>query len=956
MGISYNPAARQWNIVPERTDYNTTRPITSNVTIGLYPKVIPSKGTYISQEIKALEDLVKPTNLTIMLHPKDGVMWKDAGQLAEGIIRNNIAQANLPSSVTSSAISNSFLGANKTKEPLTGSVEWTWGPAYVNDFQLVDKRPGTATFEQLKQSALASFAKSIDDFTRNQELNGLEAYDKAVNETKNSVYSVVQSIIDNTRGGDYVKRREEIRNLVNSPLYENIPEIKTLGQNIENNFRSFYSTEKINQWDVRLGAREFDSDGYKEFNPDYYKEANPQLSQEWNNAVHNDDLDITQRYVNENAFLLQHYTNVGKPAGQRGNRAETTTASERYIEAKPTDADIQEVRKLQLGIDSESQSDRLLRIPEVSREWEKAKNGDPYWKQLAKENYLNVNKKDDFTALFRLSSRPEDQQIRFNYNANTGYGITELEDALNEAVGEKAAVEVKKFGALAQNVLKDTIDEMRKAKIKEQQLGLYKGIGTFSEIFNVNKELANSILGDSGVGGVLAFTSGGKAEETLEKQLQKVTGVNNNVTYNWQQWFDTQLKTKYNQAIELGMSDGEAKEQVEVEATFARNFIDKYLIPRFNASRSMDEFVEYMDVRQEEKNPFQTQDLMDAAKLVANLKANQYLNQLRNSPDRFFDANFYFNPTGNKAREAKYAEQANTINSDWEAAKRGDSYWAQQAYRFGIDVNDKAAFARLHFQVKGQAKGFDPAEDVLNAGKISDYIYTEILPALKTEVEKTGSIFGQFILPEEFADEVLQGLDPNDKTTWQEVLKKYGLEDFKGTLEELKEYIVETLRTGTAQEIREQIKYLNEKKQKPTQEVLGVTYIERPEDYSQGAPKADTELYKIFQSAGFQGTEDEFYENFFPDIDRSEQIALTKAGKNEALKTTGLKFGDPFESLTNIESFFETDDEQIKDKEEEDSTTKPSYFKIDTDEELPEKSKSGKGFLEEFTSMFKGFS
>jgi hypothetical protein len=31
---------------------------------------------------------------------------------------------------------------------------------------------------------------------------------------------------------------------------------------------------------------------------------------------------------------------------------------------------------------------------------------------------------------------------------------------------------------------------------------------------------------------------------------------------------------------------------------------------------------------------------------------------------------------------------------------------------------------------------FDPADDILNASKVSDYIYTQILPALKEEALK----------------------------------------------------------------------------------------------------------------------------------------------------------------------------------------------------------------------------
>jgi hypothetical protein len=86
----------------------------------------------------------------------------------------------------------------------------------------------------------------------------------------------------------------------------------------------------------------------------------------------------------------------------------------------------------------------------------------------------------------------------------------------------------------------------------------------------------------------------------------------------------------------------------------------------------------------------------------------------------------------------------------------------------------------LHFQLIGSlpeedlSKGikFDPADDILNASKVSDYIYTQILPALKEEALKSGTVFGQFITPEEFADEMLRGLDPNDKSTWDEVLKR----------------------------------------------------------------------------------------------------------------------------------------------------------------------------------------
>jgi hypothetical protein len=414
---------------------------------------------------------------------------------------------------------------------------------------------------------------------------------------------------------------------------------------------------------------------YGTFDPTYYKTQNPAVSQQWASAVANDDIDITQRY-GENGFYLQHYTTQGKPTGARGNKAEVTAAANQYLEDTPTDTDLQAARTLQLGVDTDTQTERLLNIPAVASEWEKAKRDDPYWKEQAKEKFLDVNKPDEFAALFRLSDRPEDQIVRLNYNANAGYGITELEDAIGEAVGEKATVDVKRFGALTQDVLKQTIDEMKKAKAREQEISMFKGFGAFGEIVDINKELSNSILGDSGVGGILSFTGGGKAQESLEKSLTGITGVNtNNTVYNWQKWFDETLKTKYDQNLELGYTTEEAKEQVKIEAGFAKEFVDKYLIPRFDQSKSMDEFVEYLDVRQSEQNPFQTQDIMNAAKLVADVRAQSYLDQLKATPGRYFDSNFYFSPTGDKAREGAYADQASTVATDWEAAKNGDEYW-----------------------------------------------------------------------------------------------------------------------------------------------------------------------------------------------------------------------------------------------------------------------------------------
>jgi len=701
----------------------------------------------------------------------------------------------------------------------------------------------------------------------------------AKNQRLNQIYDRTLAVASATKGGDYVAQRELLRQM-------DVPD-QTVKNNLLQDFKNFYRTEKLQQWNPALGAKP----QYGTFDPAYYKTTYPQVQQQWQSAVANDDIDVTERY-GENGYYLQHYTSQGKPAGYRGNAPEATQAASIYVERKPTDLDLQTVRDLQLGV-------------------------------------------------------------------SPGDKVTELESVVGETVGEKVQQDVKKFGALTQDALKQTIEEMKKAKAKENMLSLMGGFSGFKEIMDINKELSSSIMGDSGVGGVLAFTSKGNPEESLEKSLQNITGVRNNVTYNWQQWFDNQLKTRYQNDLELGYTTKEATENVKIDAEFARTFIDKYLMPRFNTARSMDEFAEYMDVSEEEQNPFQTQDMLNAVNMVADLRAKQYLDQLKNTGDRYFNSDFYFNPTGNQSKASAYSTQATTVANDWEAAKQGNAYWAQQAYRFGIDINNKDQFARMHFQVKGQGRGYDASEDILTADKVTNYITSNILPALKTEVLKQGTVFGQFVTPEEFADEMLVGLDPNDKTKWNEVLEKYGLTEFKGSMDELRQYIIETIRTGSAKDIREQIKYLNERKEKPTQEILGLTYIERPEDYKTNQAKAQTELYKTFQSAGYQGTEDEFYKTMFPDVDREEQQFLTQAGlgKNLLINKDMFDFSDPFASLGTIESFFGDEEKTpaVTTKKEEETT--PSYFRMgfDSDEDEDYKSSTGQRILGEFTSMFKGF-
>ena len=230
------------------------------------------------------------------------------------------------------------------------------------------------------------------------------------------------------------------------------------------------------------------------------------------------------------------------------------------------------------------------------------------------------------------------------------------------------------------------------------------------------------------------------------------------------------------------------------------------------------------------------------------------------------------------------------------------------------------------------------------------------MPELSDEALKQKNVFGVFLLPEEFADDLLEGLDPNTPEQWQDALKELNMEDFQGTLDDLKEEIMNTVRTGSAEEIRQNIKYLQEKRLKPTQERLGVTYIQRDEDNLEKDKEPETEFYQIFKDAGYGGTEEEFYTNVYPDADKEDMAVMTQLLTGKKLEFDfGKLTSDPFESLSTVEKLMgsledEQDQETTSDEEEEEG-----YFglglKDDEDEDYM--SSAGKSILGGFTSFLK---
>lgn len=734
-------------------------------------------------------------------------------------------------------------------------------------------------------------------------------------------------------------------------------------------FDSDYLTNKLVKWNPRTQGAQPPFGG---FDASYYRlntEGGRAAEEQWNEAQtsvyiagnYKPDLDVVARYTND-GYLQWYYTTQGKAAGERGNAVVTAEEAEDYAEVPMTDAQYQSYRDQVMGLGTYSNL----------KEWEAAQDPEFLNQWIAS---LSPEDREDrangYLTIPSVTQIPE----KIRSQAKMSRGDTILEGKLTTVLGPKEQEAADKFRSLTVDSFNETLREYKKQRAKEQEYDFYSGMSGFDEIFNINQELSNSLLGDTGVGGILSL--GGqdqeKAQDSLEKQFSAITGIpsKSSAIYNWQKWFDETLTKRYEEGA--AFEDwGDASKQYTIDKEFAEDYITRYLNPRFNTSRSMSEFMSYMDVTQGEENIFQTQSALNSLKTMADIRAKQWLDTIRTSGTSGFDSEFYFNPSGGDVAPEKRLLQATKVTQDWEEAKKNGEQvvpgsdppytWNQLAYYHGYNINNKTEFAKLHYQVYGIQNGFDPARDKLSMDEAQAFIDKSILPAITNEKLNLNNVsFLNFVTPKEYADKMLEGIDPLlNKAEWEKILESMGLSGKDMGIDEVKAYIEEAFQTGEAIKIREAIKFLNEKKEKVTQEKLGVDYIERPEDTAPRADPTETELYNVFKSAGFAGTEDDFYKDFMPDVNREDMELLTQAGQGfkEGSVFSKLSSSDPFESLGSIESLF-GDEEAAKEtaKTTSSSTKKKSYFNLydddDDEDTTTAKSNAGQGFLGSFTSAFK---
>jgi hypothetical protein len=626
------------------------------------------------------------------------------------------------------------------------------------------------------------------------------------------------------------------------------------------------------------------------FDAKFYAGLVPNKVEEWNKASSDvsfggkkvANVDITQKYPTLDSYLHSDYTFVGAPGGLPGKQKQLDTYTE---ELRPSTYQEQQILREALLGTSEEQPSSLA--------------------ELAAQNYVDVQ-------------------------------------------GEKV------FGALSADVLKQTLDEYNKNLKKQEIKSMYTSMG-LPNSGSLKEDIKNSILGDIGAGGFLSFGKGQELEKGLSASLEKGLGLGASVEYNWQDWFDKTLAERYKQMQEI-RDPSDTTKTYKIDQQFATDFIEKYLRPRFNTSKSMSEFISYMDVKEDEQNVLQTQLASNALKQLAIHQATNFIDDLTTkTTTKSFNPDFYWNPevlegVTHLAKEAFYKEQRESVQANWDtrnsdAIVKDGKTWKQLAYEYGVNLEDKSDFARLHYQILGKDKNYDPVADSYTRADLAEFIRGDLTKALEAEKSSLSNpVFKDFVSAESKATDLVAKL--NLEALPEELkqrLKEIGVNEVTDPAETVKESLTKILSTDPALEIRERIRQLNEQGIKPTQEKLGIEYIQRDSDEKEVSSTGQSKLFSIFQKAGYKGTETDFYTDFFPDATEEDKDLLPASGK--AFSSTDMTaknllgfsmpdFSNPFAAMGSISSMIEDEDEDSNIKQAETYTPKRStYFQYFEDEE-----------------------
>ena len=725
----------------------------------------------------------------------------------------------------------------------------------------------------------------------------------------NVVGGVLRPVLPSDATADVVEAADTIAQRLNA-IKGPGENYKSLMESLDGTLQKNYSTARSFIDDTTIGEIEdfyvkatglkpWDSSkqgvDLNKFDAKFYAKNAPDSVAKWNSASSAvsfagkkiADADITKTYPDRDSFLHADYTFVGAPSGKLGKGLPLAEYKETL--RAPTDTERAILKEALLGVTPER--------PESLAEY-------------AAQEYIDTR-------------------------------------------GERT------FGALTADVLKQTLDQYGKALKQQQTAGLLQGMG-LPNVNDMKQDIKNSILGDSSVGGFLGLGSQSGLNKEFSKSLDKSLGIGSSVQYNWQKWFDETLAKRYENMSTI-TTPGNAKETYDIDKAFATSFVQDYLKPRFDNSKSISEFISYMDVKADEQNVLQTQLASSALKDFSKQQAQVFINQLGGFPkQKEFDPAFYWKPefppgTEDASKRPLYEEQKSAIQNSWDARNSDDiikdgKTWKQLAYEYGIDLESKDDFARLHFTVVGKDKNYDPVADSYTGKDLANFIQNDLAKALSAKKSEYGNpVFLDFVTAEQKAKELVDKLNVADlPADLKKQLNDLGINEKVDPTEDVKEGLMSILRTTPAIEIRERVKELNEQRVKPTQEKLGLGYIQRDTDEEVNAPTGGSALFNVFRKAGYAGSESEFYTEFFPDATDEDKgmsvpgISKTKGAAN-FLGFSMPDFSDPFAAMGSLDSMMSDSSAKKKETYTPKRSTFFDYFPEEEDEGAPSYFNMGSG-------------
>lgn len=415
-----------------------------------------------------------------------------------------------------------------------------------------------------------------------------------------------------------------------------------------------------------------------------------------------------------------------------------------------------------------------------------------------------------------------------------------------------------KIAALKKDVFQQARSKLETQKMYEET--------NLNSVFNSLNSMYQDMASDLGV----------------KPEFFKLNQFQSNINYNWQNWFENELRERYdpnNPRNIIKTVVGNSEEDTKLAVSFVQNYLQR----RFDASKSLSEFIDYV-------NPLEGNPVLESSKETAWQKYTQdSLNTLTGSIDdpksvlgnfwtnlqaawargREFNSEIYLQQplvqtdvkslrvsdlqqNLRKINDVALSKETTSLapkdlkdvnlvgvdsNNDEELKRQIELYqqWFNVAYSNGVDLTDADQFSRLHYAT--YVKGPDNPILQLESGRDLNINNQELITSEEVRkildqvqglslqaAEYAKQIqFGTFKTPEEYIFDMVKNSDSYQTKTVGDVdiseLMTDVISEFSGVIS-----------TYAGEIIRQQIRAVLNENKKPDQDQLGVNYIQRTKD------------------------------------------------------------------------------------------------------------------------------